>query len=114
MVLWNESIKNEGGFVMKTSVPVTIVIKMFLSNGAGEDAIQKQVTASFSCPDLFFGEREILLSLKPAVEKSDVATLLEMSRKIEGIGCAYPSHDWGQHDCHVALLRDGFDLLLGT
>ena len=99
---------------MKEESPIVVVFKMFPSNGIGADAIWKQVSASFVCPEIFFGEREIFLSLKPAVEKKEVARLAEMAGEIEGIGCVYPFHDWSQQDCQSALLRDGLDLFIGT
>jgi hypothetical protein len=99
---------------MKEESPVVIVFKMFPSNGVGADAIRKQAAASFICPELFFGEKEIRLCLKPAVEKQEVARLAEMAGEIEGIGYVYPCDYWSQQDCQAVLLRDGFDLFIGT
>ncbi|HRZ95482.1 MAG TPA: hypothetical protein P5262_02865 [Candidatus Moranbacteria bacterium] len=99
---------------MKEENPVVVVFKMFPSNGTGANVIREQVAASFICPEIFFGEREIFLSLKPAVEKQEVGDLIEKASKIKGIGFVYHFSDWSQQDCQAALLRDGFDLLIGA
>jgi hypothetical protein len=99
---------------MNAEIPVVIVVKMFRSNGNEDEAIRKQVTKTFINPEAFFGEREICLFLRLAVEKKDVAKLIEAAMGIEGVSYAYPSHDWTNHDCQVALMRDGLDLFYGT
>lgn len=95
------------------TVPQAIVVRLFPRNGhVNETSISKQVEVIFKKPELFFGEREINLLLRPLAEGESKACLLEKAKEIDGISLAFSQAEWPTED-RQHLLRDEFDLLLG-